>query len=134
MLYAFVLITLLGFLDSPIGSDAQRSDSKGSHPRKDNDGKSIIVAYIKNRMNEKEILRSMKKLESECGCNVRHLPHVGAFILTYRRGMTVTAAQLHLNSPFMHFCSPNQTAIQNCNILVQIIYYLVVYNYRMPHR
>ena len=66
--------------------------------RKDNDGKSIIVAYSKNRMNEKEILRSMKKLESECGCNVRHLSHVGAFILTYRRGMTVAATQLQLDS------------------------------------
>ena len=99
-----MLITLLGFLDSPIGSDAQRSDSKGSHPRKDNDGKSIIVAYIKNRMNEKEILRSMKKLESECGCNVRHLSHVGAFILTYRRGMTVAATQLQLDSSVMKAC------------------------------
>ena len=45
--------------------------------------KTTIVSYRKNNIKGQDILKHQRRLESICNCEVTHLRHVGAFILSY---------------------------------------------------
>lgn len=110
----FAFITFILLLECSIGIDDAifQAPLRPANPIKNDDGKSIIVSYNKDKMTEREISNAMKDLEKQCNegrrnsiCVVRHLSHVGGFILTYQRGIQIQASQLQLTSRFMAACN-----------------------------
>ena len=56
-----------------------------------------IVSYKKQLLTDLEIKQLMTQLKRDCSCNVHHLPHVGAFILSYKSRSHTLVKNFRLN-------------------------------------
>ena len=84
-----VVLPMLGFSASIKRKNADLAAERAA--------KSTIVSYRKRNMNEVDILREKIRLQKKCHCHVKHLPRVGAFILSYPHKNHVAADSLEVN-------------------------------------
>ena len=72
-----------------------------------------IVSYKKDSLSDKRIKQLKNQLRKDCNCDVQHLPHVGAFILTYRSRSHTLAKDLNLEAFGLAACEDGIVTTNN---------------------
>ena len=64
---------------------------------RDATAKTSIVTYKKQKLTDDKINELMETLKKDCRCTIRHLKHVGAFVLTYTKRSHMMAKNIKLD-------------------------------------
>ena len=84
---------------------------------RDATAKTSIVTYKKQKLTENKINELMESLKKDCRCTIRHLKHVGAFVLTYTKRSHMMVKNIKLDKTVMAACEDGIVKINNDDVL-----------------
>ena len=84
---------------------------------RDATAKTSIVTYKKQKLTDDKINELMESLKKDCRCTIRHLKHVGAFVLTYTERSHMMAKNIKLDDTVMAACEDGIVKINNDDVL-----------------
>lgn len=97
-IFAMIGLAILVFLFSSqiVHIEARNNKFQDLKMHRESASRTSIVSYKKDSLSDERIKHLKNQLRKDCNCDVRHLSHVGAFILTYRSRSHTLAKNLNL--------------------------------------